>query len=98
MHSHQLPTLALGGDVFLGCLGGDGKGGGGLEEGLGVELGWEVGPELLLAEGAGIGGSLDRCGDVGKVLYTPMMCSRRMRAIYNKPKGELSSVRVIMVL
>lgn len=51
-NSHQLAPLAPGADVFFGGLGGDGKGGGGLEEGLGVELGREVGPELLLAEGA----------------------------------------------
>ena len=33
---------------------------------MGVELGREVGPELLLAEGAGVGRSLDGRGDVGK--------------------------------
>ena len=65
-YADQLTTLAPGGDVFLGGLGGDGKGGGSLEEGLGVELGREVGPELLLAEGAGVGRSLDGSGDVGK--------------------------------
>ena len=37
---------------------------------MGVDLGWEVGPELLLAEGAGVGGGLDGSGDVGKgVVY-----------------------------
>ena len=65
-HSHQLPTFAPGGDVFFGGFGGDGKGGGGLKEGLGVELGREVGPELLLAEGAGVGRGLDGGRDVGK--------------------------------
>lgn len=64
--SHQLPSLAPGGNVFLGGLRGDGDGGGGLEEGLGVELGREVGPELLLAEGTGIGQGLDGGGDMGK--------------------------------
>ena len=53
--SYQLAGLAPGGDVFLGGLGGDGKGVGSLEEGPGVKLGGEVGPELLLAEGTGIG-------------------------------------------
>ena len=33
---------------------------------MGIELGREVGPELLLAEGAGIGRGLDGSGDVGK--------------------------------
>ena len=64
--SYQLAGLAPGGDVFLGGLGGDGKGVGSLEEGPGVKLGGEVGPELLLAEGAGIGRGLERRGDVGK--------------------------------
>ena len=53
-YSHQLPTFAPGGDVFLAGLGSDGEGGGGLEEGLGIELGREVGPELLLAEDEGL--------------------------------------------
>ena len=61
---YQLATFAPGGDVFLGGLRGDGKGGGGLEEGLSVELGREVGPELLLTERAGIGRGLDGGGDV----------------------------------
>lgn len=39
---------------------------GSLEVGLSVKLGGEVGPELLLAEGAGIGRGLDESGDVGK--------------------------------
>lgn len=33
---------------------------------MGVELGREVGPELLLAEGAGVGRGLDGSGDVRK--------------------------------
>ena len=65
-YADQLTSFAPDGDVFLGGLWSDGKGGGGLEEGLGVELGWEIGPELLLAEGAGISGGLDRSGDVRK--------------------------------
>ena len=65
-NSHQLATLAPGGDVFLCGLGSDGKGGGGLEEGLGVKLLREIGPELLFAEGASIGRGLDGSGDVGK--------------------------------
>ena len=64
--SYQLASLAPGGYVFLGGLGCDGKGGGGLDEGLGVELGRKIGPELLFAEGPGIGRGLDGSGDVWK--------------------------------
>lgn len=42
--SYKLASLAPGGDVFLGGLGGDCKGMGSLEVGLGVKLGGEVGP------------------------------------------------------
>ena len=86
---NQLASLAPGGDVFLGGLGGDGKGGGGLEEGLGVELGREIGPELLLAEGAGVGRGLDGSGDVGKgVVYAD--------DVFQEDAGDVEGVFVIV--
>ena len=54
--------------MFLGGLGGDGKGGGSLEEGLGVELLREVEPEHLLAEGGGVYRNLAGVETCGRVL------------------------------
>ena len=78
-NSYQLSPLEPGGDVFLGGLGGDGKGGGGLEEGLGVELRRKIGPELLLAKGAGVGRGLDGGRDVRQgVVHTDNMFQEGM--------------------
>lgn len=56
---------------------------------MGVELGREVGPELLLAEGAGVGGGLDGGGDVGKgVIHAD--------DVFQKNAGDVEGVFVIV--
>ena len=84
-----MTALTPGGDIFLGGLGGDGKVGGGLKEGLGVELGREVGPELLLAEGAGVGRGLDRSGDVRKSVV-------HADDVFQEDAGDVEGVFVVI--